>query len=366
MLTDNRVLVDNIRELPAIMCAQKKASKCVPTEEDMIQANINSFGDEIGKITNRVTSMYDKISEFEPESDEYKVLEYRIRCGQLQQQNAIDKAKGIISEPMPKHWYDWHSIVGEDEESMFNRRIVADKKPYFMKYIYPNLMNDYNDHVKTLSRKCSLMYGITLDELLSMSSELLTDSQRDFVKYYNVYLPVSNGNCVMNRICHRIEDEFDRYLSKNPPAKSFDKELLKKGSSYTYPVRRKVEDLYTEFVKRSKEYMQTASKKRLSAEARYSQKLVINREFRERTQEVCSNADDLADIIIDVCYKKDWSKQFAWDTVGDIMIKNLLEKNGYQLSYPTLDPDGEITYGGNKFTVKTKDVRGYYDEYYFE
>lgn len=89
MLTDNRVLVDNLRELPAIMCAQKKAKKCIPTEEDMIQANINSFGDDIGKITNRVTSMYDVISKFEPDSEEYNVLEYRIRCGQLQQQNAI-------------------------------------------------------------------------------------------------------------------------------------------------------------------------------------------------------------------------------------------------------------------------------------
>ena len=227
-------------------------------------------------------------------------------------------------------------------------------------------MNDYNTHVKTLSRKCSLMYGITLDELLNMSVETLTDSQRDFVKYYNVYLPVSNGNCVMNRICHRIEEEFDRYLSKNPPKNEFDIELFKRGSSHSYQTKKKIEELYEEFVKRSKEYMQAAGKKRLSSDARYAQKVMINREFQERTQEVCSNEYDLTDIIIDVCYKKDWSKQFVWDTVGDIMIKNLLEKNGYKISYPTLDPDGEIIYSGNRFTVKTKDVRGYYDEHNFE
>lgn len=89
MLTDNRVLVDNLVELPAIMCVQRKAKKCVPTELDLIQSNIDSFGDDIGKITNRITSMFDVISQFEKGTKEYEVLDYRIKCGQLFQQNAI-------------------------------------------------------------------------------------------------------------------------------------------------------------------------------------------------------------------------------------------------------------------------------------
>lgn len=89
MLTDNRVLVDNLVELPAIMCVQRKAKKCVPTELDLIQSNIDSFGDDIGKITNRITSMFDVISQFEKGTKEYEALDYRIKCGQLFQQNAI-------------------------------------------------------------------------------------------------------------------------------------------------------------------------------------------------------------------------------------------------------------------------------------
>lgn len=89
MLTDNAVLVDNLVELPALVCAQKKAQKCVPTEADMVQSNINSFGDDIGKITNRVTTMFDIQSGFARDSDEYKILDYRIKCGQLFQQDAI-------------------------------------------------------------------------------------------------------------------------------------------------------------------------------------------------------------------------------------------------------------------------------------
>lgn len=89
MLTDNDVLVRKLRPLPALMCVQRKANKKVPTEEDIIQANIDSFGNDIGRTTNFITSMFEVQSRFSKNSEEYKVLDYRIRCGQLYQQNAI-------------------------------------------------------------------------------------------------------------------------------------------------------------------------------------------------------------------------------------------------------------------------------------
>lgn len=89
LLTDNKVLVENTLNLPAIMCVQRKAAKKVIEESDLILANKNSFGDEIGKTTNRATTMFDMQAQFSPDSDEYKVLDYRIKCSQLYQQNAI-------------------------------------------------------------------------------------------------------------------------------------------------------------------------------------------------------------------------------------------------------------------------------------
>ena len=89
MLTDNRVLVDNLKELPAIMCVQRRAEKKIVEEADAISANIASFGDEIGKTTNWITSMFEVQSHFDKDSEEYKTLEYRIMSGQLFQQNAM-------------------------------------------------------------------------------------------------------------------------------------------------------------------------------------------------------------------------------------------------------------------------------------
>ena len=87
MLTDNRVLVEKFEPLPALMCAQRKAEKVIPTEEDFINSNIASFGNDIGQTTNWITSMFEVRSKFPKESEEYQILSYRIRCGQLYQQN---------------------------------------------------------------------------------------------------------------------------------------------------------------------------------------------------------------------------------------------------------------------------------------
>ena len=90
MLTDNRILVEKHIDTPTLMCAQRRASKCIPTDDDFIKSNIDSFGNDIGQTTNWITSMFEVQSHFAPGSKEYEILAYRIMCGQLYQQNAIN------------------------------------------------------------------------------------------------------------------------------------------------------------------------------------------------------------------------------------------------------------------------------------
>jgi hypothetical protein len=89
MLTDNPTLVNNLKPLPALVCAQRRAQKSIPDETDFVRSNIDSFGNDIGQTTNWITSMFDAMAEYPPGSIEYDTLNYRIRCGQLYQQNAI-------------------------------------------------------------------------------------------------------------------------------------------------------------------------------------------------------------------------------------------------------------------------------------
>lgn len=89
-LTDNHVLVENFKPSPTIFCVQRKGEKIPVTEEDLVKANLASFGDDIGKTTNYITSMFDVQAQYPKGSREYEELDYRINCGQLYQQNAIN------------------------------------------------------------------------------------------------------------------------------------------------------------------------------------------------------------------------------------------------------------------------------------
>ena len=114
-------------------------------------ANKMRSGDDIGRYTNGITAQFEVQAGFAPGSPEYKTLDYRIMCGQLFQQNAIDKTKGIIASPRPKYWFESSSDEALQKKSFDNcsdenlRPIVADKKPYFMRYIYPQLQKSYRE-----------------------------------------------------------------------------------------------------------------------------------------------------------------------------------------------------------------------------
>ena len=190
MLTDNKVLVNKLQPLPALMCAQRRATKRVPTEEDFIRSNIESFGNDIGQTTNWITSMFEVRARFEKGSEEYDTLSYRIRCGQLYQQNAIDKAKGIVCKPMPRLWYDRHAANKSEGDAKFQRNIVADKKPYFMRYIYPMLSKQYNTYIKNTDKNALREFQMTVAELKATPKSDLTERQEEFLRYYDFRMPV--------------------------------------------------------------------------------------------------------------------------------------------------------------------------------
>ena len=86
--------------------------------------------------------MFSVQAQFPADSEEFKILDYRIMCGQCYQQSEIDKIKGIVATSMPKDWYDnkINKILPNDTEEIIKRKtlyakIVADKKPYFFIYL---------------------------------------------------------------------------------------------------------------------------------------------------------------------------------------------------------------------------------------
>lgn len=355
MLTDNSVLVNKLKPLPALMCAQRRATKIIPEERDFVRSNIESFGNDIGQTTNWITSMFEVRAGFPKNSEEYEILSYRIRCGQLYQQNAIDKAKGIVCKPMPRSWHDRHAankIENYSQRELY-RSIVADKKPYFMRYIYPELMKQYNTYIKNTNKNALREFKLTVADLYAIPKKERTERQNEFLKHYNYRMPVGRNDCVMNKICHRFEDEFDGYIRKHNSATNFDYSIMRSGDEYTTRQFNSIKHLYEDYNKRLASYAVIADCERVDDGDSYTTLSVMNDEFRKECHKICPNEGALCNIILDICYTRNSTKKFAWNMCGSEIIHNLLSKNDNQISYPTLDSEGDIEFGDNKFIVKT-------------
>lgn len=358
--TDNKIIVEHTLNSTTIECMQRKAEKIIPTEKDMVQANKLAFGDEIGTTTNRITTMIERQASFEKDSEEYKVLDYRIKCGQHFQQNSIDKAKGIIAKPMPKYWYDksaCNKLPSDTEEQKHFKelclRIVAENKPYFMKYVYPDLMAKYNKYLKDTNSKCIREFKMSMVDLIQKPNK--TIPEKEFVEYYKKLMPVGDNPCTINRIAWLFEDTFKSYLSEYTKTSEFDYSILKSGVEYSKNDYQKIAKIKSEYDDSVKYYQQLANKQRLDKDEVSINRNMMLLKFKEKCEEICSNEKELCDIVIDLCYSSSKSKQFAWDICGEVIIENLLEKNDNIINYPVLvKSDGEFEFGGEQFVMYQK------------
>lgn len=360
--TSFSLLVENTKDLPAIICVQRKAPKCVPTEVDLMHSNINSFGNAVGDVTNKITSMFEKQATFNKDSREYRMLDYRIKCGQLYQQNAIDKTKGIEAKPMPDKWYNWISNKiskgkdsSEKKENWLNRRLVVDKKPYFMKYIYPSDRVNFTDYIRKNDEKCFMRFRLSLEELINKKEK--TIAEQKFIDAYYKRMPLGMNPCTINRICWRLEEIFDNEVTKCNNDE-FDYSILKSDIEYSRQLYGKIKSIYDRYKREISRYSQYAKSERIKSEERQIQRYIFKEQFKRQCLEQCPNEEMLCNIVLDLCYSKSKnSKQFAWDICGEIFIQNLLKKNNYKISYPTLDDNGDVEFNGRKFTMKTTEIK---------
>ena len=185
--TNNNIMIENFNNTPVINCVQKTAEKKIldspnTTEQILLESNKLGFGDEIGQVTNRVTSMFDILCNFDSNSDEYKTLTYRIICGNKFIQDTIDRVKGIVCYPMPEYWYK-KIKEPQTEEDEFNNRICADRKPYFMKYIYPDIKKDCDFFIDNLKLQSEEEFQIKLENLLNSDYGSLVEEHKYLVDF---------------------------------------------------------------------------------------------------------------------------------------------------------------------------------------
>ena len=312
--TNNKVLVDKFRQLPAIECVQSNAEKIVVSEREIKKTNKNGMGNQVGTITNYITSMTEVLSHFPKDSEEYKILEYRIECGQLFQQAELDKIKGILATPMPSNWYN---IRACSDNKIF-QSLCAYRKPYFMIYVYDDTKKQYRNYIKESNSKCQALYNCSIQELYE--KEFLTEEQKDFLFWYEYKMPVGIGNCSMNQICKYVESKLDGYKSYLHHNSNFDYNLIKVKRRCTEEHRQALRKLELEYRECIKEYK--TKKNRDKEQANENRKFLCEK-FKKEATEICPNDDERMNIILDITYGYKGNRQFCWDCIGDLITKRL-------------------------------------------
>lgn len=354
--TDNEVLLKNHKPLPALNCIQYNAAKICVSEDDVILANKRGFGSKIGSITNRITAMTSLMANYEVGSKEYETLRYRTQCGQAQQQAEIDKAKGIVSNPMPKSWYiasenrinegDSEDVI---EHKKFYQALCAHKKPYFFIYNYPHLKKEYDAYMGNVESKSQSIFAQTYADLEQKISK--TEMEEKFVDWVRNKNPIDNSPSVMNKICWAIEKEF-KDLSSAPRDK-FDYSMLKSGHHYSNTTYHEISTLYKWYKKKIGELGKKCNSEYYDdGDSTMDSKEQIVNYFVEQCSIICPNQQELCDILIDLCYSGRADKEIAWIVCGETIIDNLLKKNNSNMYYPKkVDIDGEFECCGHQFIM---------------
>ena len=267
---------------------------------------------------------------------------------------------------MPSYWYSVRDNFIKDEDTEeekakkeFNSRIVAPNKPYFMIYVYPHLKHKYNDYRKRSNknairrfRRYKIKNVVDLCNLNSSDQTIL-----DFLRYYESKMPIGNNPCVVNKICWFAENAFKNVREKRLKAKEFDYTILKSGVQYSKNDYRQIEQVYKEYNIRVDAFLCSTEIKRMDKDSSLSERQRFVETFKTDCAMICPNEEELCDIVLDLCYRSERTKQFAWDICGDVIIRNLLSKAGNIIYYPKrVEKDGEFVYCGEQFVMCEKAI----------
>ena len=364
--TNNNVLLNAFEYKDTLMCVQSKMPKKVPTEDDFIASDINGFGDSIGSVTNRGTNMISLREKFDKNSEEYSRLEYRIRTMMNYQQNAIDRIKGVVAQPIPKEWLEPRLSKPKDDDdgSILRKKeidynIAAEIKPWFFIYRYSQLKSDLDKYMKSVKSNCKIRFGKTLDDLCA--SDYRTDEEEAFMYNYEKYMPISRAPGTMNRICWKIEDEFQTVDVL--PDVEFDRTILKSDAVYSQEEYDAIKELYDEYNKNVQIFLKGIKKNETNKEEREFAIIQFKDEFANACSTMCPNSEILANIVVDICYLSNKNKSFAWDVAGEEIFQNVLKNSGNKIQFPIKDDNGDIEFCGKKFSLYTKKVGGEYDDF---
>ncbi len=354
-LTDQPEIINNTYNELFIYYETNKVGKEIIIESDLYKWDIKGFNTRVGFLTNLSTTMYSMLPLFDENSNEYKEILRRLKQCRKEQGAIIDSTKGLIIRPIPKHWTKWERICSDDsqneyERKKFNNKIIVEKRPYFMRHLYSNYNKKYKKFIDNYNNYCIATFGYELNILLNKTTLLSAKEEKTRNNYYK-YQPLLDTDCVMNNICHYMEDKIQEIKIENYV--TVDKKLINilKDTSIETD-KEKLQQLYTLYKKYKSEKRNFARLTDDYGEERFKSLEQYNKYIKQESLKISDNLSELANMAIIICYEihpKD-NKSFAWTVYGNEILANIYQNRQEKIIVPFLDnTDGDIEYLGNYY-----------------
>lgn len=222
---------------------------------------------------------------------------------------------------------------------------------------------EYNDYVRKNDENCQVRFSMSLKELFEIPENELTLQQRDFIKYYNKFLPVIDSDCVMNNVCKYIESIDFHIKQKVKSNKSFDyRILLGENFNVNNALLVKIDVLMRETFKRwdetNKEIKNSVKVKNKASTDKDGKKISFDKDLaignlKRDLENICSNEEQLANHVIYWFYevKPSASKTVMWTLIGRQIYLNMKKKTK-SYYFPVKNPNGTLEFLYDKYSIE--------------
>lgn len=191
----------------------------------LVEGYINGFGSKVGVYSNHATIIEALKALFKSEDKQKHRDELERRKKLLREVVGaeIDSAKGLAKPKEPVYFTKWLYPEDGDTEEMLNQKrfynsLVISKKPYFFRYLYPELNKKYKQYENKYNERSRALFGIKLKKVLAKPEK--TQEEKLFIQTYHRFSPVINTNCTMNILCRHFEKmDFDIQWGKTNESK---------------------------------------------------------------------------------------------------------------------------------------------------
>ena len=357
--TDNPFFVKGANKYQTNVITYEKVSAPLHkiNHRNYVESDIRGFGSKVGTYSNYATVIEAMKALFTKPEQKAQRDELQRRKKLLREivGAEIDSGKGLAKPKVPWEFTHFKKVSPDDDditkaEKYTHNSMVISKKPYFFRYLYPELNKKYKQYERSYNEVSRCLFGIKFKKLLTKENK--TEEESRLVRRYHKFSPLINSNCTMNILCRKIEDvDFNIQYGKE------EKSMLP-----TYEgefeccedILLKVRDLYRKYSnKRAVAYLSSLydleTKEDEYNEVRFGILDAVRDDIQEEFGELELTPQEGLFYIgqLSKRYKKfNWA--FAWDIMGDSILSCI---DGGATVIAVEDKDGE-EYLGKKYILR--------------